>query len=362
MPGKKKRNFKIIKEGLAMARFDLVAEDMPIVEGGEPFSFDVDGEPQENEDLYVKLFRCLSATTTQSRYFDFSRDGVLKAAVALFEGKTIFANHRTDVTQWKGYTQGAVWDAKNEPNGVNALFVLDRTVDATLVRGVETGALRSASATVWFEYEKSHPNLKWFYDHLGSEVDGEIVRFIVTRVHNVGEMSIVWEGEDRYAKSFEVDDSEGDFIDQLSTIASQGEEEMEFTAEFLSLFSLGKAPGAQELETAIKAKIEGLESEVEGLKADAEAGRAHLSNTREQAVALYKAAKGEDVKESFITNVIEKANLETAQSFVDEYQGAVEDAVPLSCPKCGEKLSRRSSKGDGDQEEKSLDISNFKIS
>ncbi len=149
------------------------------------------------------MFRCLSATTTQSRFFDFSTPGVLKKAVSFFEGVTIFANHRSDVTQWKGFTKNAVWDGKNEPNGINAQFVLDKTVDPVLVRGVEIGALRSASATVWFKYQKSHPELKWFYDHLGEEVDGEIVRFIVTEIQNVGEMSIVWEGEDRHAKAFE---------------------------------------------------------------------------------------------------------------------------------------------------------------
>ncbi len=156
------KSYKIIKEGLAMARFDLVAEDMPLVDGGKPFSFDVEEPEQESDELYAKLFRCLSATTTQSRFFDFSTEGVLKAAVPMFEGKTIFANHRMDVTQWKGFTQGAVWDDKNQPNGVNALFVLDRTADPNLVRGVEIGALKSASATLWFSYKRSHPELKYF--------------------------------------------------------------------------------------------------------------------------------------------------------------------------------------------------------
>ena len=149
---------------------------MPLQAGGKPFSFEVEESENQSDELFVKLFRCLSATTTQSRFFDFSSPGVLKAAVPFFEGVTIFANHRMDVTQWKGYTQKAVWDGKNEPNGVNAQFVLDRVADPNLVRGVETGALRSASATIWFEYKKSHPDLKWFYDHLGEEVEGEIVR------------------------------------------------------------------------------------------------------------------------------------------------------------------------------------------
>jgi hypothetical protein len=349
----KKKSYKIIKEGLAMARFDLVAEDMPLVDGGKPFSFDVEEPEQENDELYAKLFRCLSATTTQSRFFDFSAEGVLKAAVHMFEGKTIFANHNMDVTRWKGVTKGAVWDDKNEPNGVNALFVLDRAADPLLVRGVETGALKSASATLWFSYKRSHPELKYFYDHLGEEVDGETVRFVVTGISNVGEMSIVWEGEDRYAKSFNAgSDPEDNF---------NGEEPMEFSAEFLKQLSLSGEPEAEAVEAAVAKKIAGLESDISTLKPEAEAGKKHLAGTREKAVALYKAAKGEEAKESFITNVIEKADLETARSFVDEYQGAVEDAVPLTCPKCGEKLTRRSSASAGDEGGKSVDVRNYKI-
>ena len=268
---------------------------------------------------------------------------------------TVFANHRMDVTQWKGFTEGAAWDSKNQPNGVNAVFVLDRLVDPNLVRGVETGALKSASATVWFEFKKSHPDLKWFYDHLGTEVDGEIVRFIVTRVDNVGEMSIVWEGEDRYAKSFDA----GGQPEQHE----QGEEQMNLSADFLALFSLGAESSEADLEAAVQKHIQGLEATVETLTAEAEVGRSHLAATRETAETLYKAAKGEGAKESFIKNVIRTADLETAQSFVDEYQGAVEDAVPLACPKCGEKLSRRSSKGsDAGDDGKQVDVDSYKIS
>ncbi len=349
-------SYKIIKEGFASARFDLVPEHMPLEVGAKPFSFEIEESEQPNEELFVKLFRCLSATTTQSRFFDFSSPGVLKAAVSFFEGVTIFANHRMDVTQWKGYTQGAVWDGKNEPNGVNAQFVLDRVADPNLVRGVETGALRSASATIWFEYQKSHPDLKWFYDHLGEEVDGEIVRFVVTKISNVGEMSIVWEGEDSYAKSFEAGQ------DPDSENLNHGEDEMKLSTQFLTRFDLNGEPSPEDIEKAILESITGLETKVAELEVDAKIGKVHLTETREKAVTLYKAAKGEDAKESFITNVVEKADLETAKSFVDEYQGAVEDALPLTCSKCGEKLSRRSSQGSGDGDKKSVDVSNHKIS
>lgn len=352
MPG-----YTVLKEGFAKAQFDLVPEDMPLKTGGEPFRFEVEETQEENEETFVKLFRCLSATTTQSRFFDFSTPGVLKSAVSFFGGVTIFANHRMDVTQWKGFTQNAVWDSKNEPNGVNAQFVFDRIADPNLARGVETGALRSASATIWFEFKKSHPDLRWFYDHLGEEIDGEIVRFIVTNISDVGEMSIVWAGEDSYAKSFEIET--GKDPDNLN----HGENEMdEFSKQFLATLKLGEDASGADIEKAILERLASLKTEIKELEPDAKLGKEYLSEIREKAVTLYKAAKGEDAKESFITNVLEKADLETAKSFVDEYQGAVEDSVPLTCPKCGEKLSRRSSQASGQEKTKSVDTSNFKIS
>ncbi len=354
MPGKQKpKNFEVIKEGYAKARFDLVPEHAPLLEGAAPFSFEVEEAEQEGEEHYRKLFRCLSATTTQSRYFDFSVPGVLKKAVGMFDGVTIFANHRMDVNQWKGFTETAVWDGKNEPNGVNCVFVLDRIVDPNLVRGVETGALKSASATIWFKFKKSHPDLKFYWDHLGENVDGQIVRYIVTEIVNVGEMSIVWEGEDPHAKAFNAGDTPEEFM--------EGEEQMEFSAKFLSRFSLGKDPSEKDIEKAILEHIQGLETKVEELEPDAKVGKAHLASTREKAVTLYKAAKGEDAVERFITNVIETADLETAQSFVEEYQGAVEDTIPLKCHKCGEKLSRRSSRSLGGKPEAPRDFSDYKI-
>ncbi len=110
---------------------------------------------------------------------------------------------------------------------------------------------------------------------------------------------------------------------------------MPFTAAFKKKLSIGENDSTEAVEHAVTEKITGLETQINELKADAEVGKQHLADTRKQAVTLYKAVKGEEAKESFITNVIETADLETAQSFVDEYQGAAEDAFPLACPKCG---------------------------
>lgn len=379
-----KEQYKIIKEGLAVARFGCVMGNEVIVPGNEPIRFALeegDSENPDGEEFLVKPFRFLSQTLTPYRFFDFTREGMLKSAVSLFDGLTVYANHDADVERWKGYTQKPVWDTENEPNGINALMVLDRTVDANLARGVEIGALKSASVTIWFEYERSHPDLRNFYDYLGEEVDGEIVRFIVTKLVRAAEVSIVWEGEDPYAKALGTEDRsqrsevrgkernlgagepEGRGTGEEQT-KNHGGETMELSDKFLKMLEVeasGNELDSETLEVFVEKKITGLKAEIDGLKVNAEIGTKHLEGLREKAATLYKALKGEEAKEGFIKNVIKTADLETAQSLVDEYQAGMEETVPLTCPECGAKLSRQSSVKSEKDVKDGKDIGDYKI-
>ncbi|MBI4621050.1 MAG: hypothetical protein HY739_12965 [Desulfobacterales bacterium] len=352
-----KEKYKIIREGLAVARFGCVMGHEVVSPGDKPIRFKVDEEEKtlEGEEFLVKPFRFLSAALTPYRYIDFREEGVLKTGVSLFDGLTVYANHNADVNQWKGYTQKPVWDEENEPNGINGLMVLDRTVDANLARGVEIGALRSASVTIWFEYKRSHPELRGFSDYLGEEVDGEIVRFIVTRLIRAGEVSVVWEGEDPYAKALVMGKSGKDFENLEDIIDQQGGKDMKFSKEFLNVLGISDANReveVQVMEARVREEIGKLNTQIESLKLDAEIGKKHLEEIRDKASTLYKALKGDAAKENYIENVIKKADLETAQALVDEYQEGVEKAIPLTCPKCGEKLSRQSSASTGKSEDK----------
>ncbi len=352
MAGKQKNDsFQILKEGFAKARFGGTLSGCPLPGTATPFSF-APGDGADNgglnpEEYVARPFRILSAAMTPYRYFDFSRDGVLKAATPLFEGLTLYANHNADVTRWKGKCLGPVWDDQNDPQGINCLLAVDKTIDPNLARGVETQALRSCSVTIWFEFEKSHPNLDYYWNRLGEEIDGEIVRLIVTKITNAGEVSIVWEGEDPYAKalsaeSFSAADNPG--APQNFT-SSEEEVTMKISQKMaaLLLLTVGADIAPEALEVAVAGKIEALQAEMAGLKADADLGKQLLSETRTQAETLYKAAKGEGALEYFVTGVIRTADLATARALCEEYENAVDKAAPLACPKCGEKFSRQSS-------------------
>lgn len=353
-----KNGLQVIREGFAVAKCGISLGECILGSGTEPISFEM-GEAENGglsaEEFLAKPFRILSAAVTPYRYFDFSKPGLLKSSVGLFDELTLYANHNADVNNWKGFTKSPVWDEKNKPNGINALLVVDKTVDPRLARGVEIGALKSASVTVWFEFEKSHPDLRYFYDHLGEEVDGEIVRLIVTSMTRAAEVSIVWEGEDPYAKALGAET-------QDSIKPDKGGKDMEFGKEFLKKFGMtGPDVEPAALEANITEKLADLESTIAKMKPAAELGNKHLETTRQKAVTLYKAARGESCKQSYIDNVILQADTDTAQAFVEEFQTGVDDAIPLTCPKCGEKLTRQSSRAAEAQGEKGKNVTDYKM-
>jgi hypothetical protein len=166
---------------------------------------------QENNYLTIP-FRALSATIIPDYMIDFSKAGVLQQAAAMFEAKTMYKNHKVDVNTWIGKTRNARWTEENGeiPAGVDvdAMIYTDEDltgVDAEqqrLVIGLRERILYACSSTVFFQWEKSHPDLEgWnFWENLGREVDDEIVRLVVTQITDVGEVSIVWMGADPYAQ------------------------------------------------------------------------------------------------------------------------------------------------------------------
>lgn len=173
-----------------------------------------DGRPMLTDDRYVYAdFRALSQVLLRNRGLDFSTDGVLKKAVPMLLGKTVYPNHEfDDVNNWVGVVSQSTWDAKGEKSngvpGVNVEIKVDAFLNYRLACGLmmTPPAVNSMSLTVVFEFEYSHPQMaienSWkFYENLGEEIDGEVVRLIVTKVVEVWEASIVSVGEDRLAKN-----------------------------------------------------------------------------------------------------------------------------------------------------------------
>lgn len=348
------KGYELVREGLAAARFGAAVSGVVLAGVEKPLSLAVgeageDGNYGYNSEEYLaRPWRILSAAMTPYRLFDFTKEGVLKSSVKVFADLTLYANHNANVNDWKGFVRNPTWDDANTPPGINALFVIDKVVDPKLARGVETKALRSASVTIWFEYERSHPTLSNFYDRLGEEVEGQIVRFIVTKIVNAGEVSIVWEGEDPYAKSLAAGGAPPATETGLEVPANNEGANMKITAALAVLLAVpaGTELTPEALEASIKTLLDAKEVELDALKTDAALGKQLLSETRTKAETLYKLAKGDKASPDYL-KIIQGADLASARAIVVEYTTQAEESIPLSCPKCGEKLSRQSSAPEG---------------
>lgn len=196
-----------------------------------------DGAPQsidqvvpKDSDYIYPLFRALSAAIIPGYWVDFSKPGVLEKAVPLFMGQTVYKNHgepaglwgcrQFDVEKWLGSVSQAVWDAKGEKvsgvPGVNVEMKIDALMNPRIARGLlmKPPAIHSCSETVIFDYDYSHQDLvdqERFWRMLGEEVEGSIVRFIVTEIISLQELSLVFQGADQIAKQIPDDgDDEGE--------------------------------------------------------------------------------------------------------------------------------------------------------
>lgn len=170
-----------------------------------PIQFETVDEllPKET-DYYYKDYRAISATLAPCFALDFSAPGVLEASVEMLKGQTVYKDHYYySVDHWVGVVSEVSWDAKGENAGgvpgILARLKLDAKKDPMLVRGVAMSppAVHSCSVTVLFEFEFSHPDLVEqgrFWQLLGEEIEGQIVRLIVTAILGYWELSLVFQG------------------------------------------------------------------------------------------------------------------------------------------------------------------------
>ncbi len=219
-------------------------------------------------------FRALSQVHLINRGLDFSVPGVLKNSVALLNGQPIYPNHENrDINNALGSIYEAYWDEKGENSGgvpgINAKFQIDAVMNLRIARLLLTTppSIRASSVTVFFSFEYSHPELEKenrFWDLLGEEVGGSIVRLIVTEILRYWEMSLVTIGEDPYA---------------LFNTAEIGEDDSETNDGGM-------------IETAKKKK--------EKMSAFGQGATKKMKLTNEQKLALGITTDGEEISESAV--------------------------------------------------------------
>lgn len=167
----------------------------------------------KDEDFITPIFRALSATVVWKGYkpIDFSKPGVLKAAMNLLIGQTINIDHETATGNAIGSVRSVAWQESytdkgiTVPAGINAEFLIDGKSNPRIARGIQMNppSIHSNSVSVRFEWEPSHAlkDDNDFYNKLGTKDDkGNLYRLIVTKVLQFSETSLVSHGADAYAQ------------------------------------------------------------------------------------------------------------------------------------------------------------------
>ena len=356
-------------------------------------------------DFVEVTYRALSATLLADRPIDFSNEKMLKRSVRMLKGQTVFKDHDTSVDNWVGRVANAFWDeeTKGIPFGINALLKLDAIKDPMTVRGVVQGVIHSASVTVSFEWKPSHPKLMdegTFFERMGDEVDGELVRIIVTKIERFLEISLVWQGADEFAKQIgdngrpvqqAMEPAPLHEVGQLSLKTPQSlskEDTMDLLKKVLKeTFGtevssesfkqiLGHYVEEQKAEVVRKAdeqitklvdqlntantNITALEAKVKELEPQAVLGKTYLEDERKEAIRLCKLVKGENINEA-ILKTLESGELELVQAWKGEFQKEAEVKFPNKCAKCGStEIQRQKSqhaKGQENSEQRSSVLS-----
>lgn len=220
------------------------------------FNFEKVGDilPSEEDYIFVN-FRALSKTIVPGHWLDWSKDNVLEESAAMLLGATVYPNHNfTDINNWLGSVNNSVWDAEGKNAGgipgINAEYKIDALMNPRIARGLlmTPPAIHSTSMTVLFTFEFSHPEIanesRWrFMELLGEEVEGEIVRFIVTEIMEYWEASLVFQGADRLAKQYARDDAQEEIENfsaaNLSALPTNSNEEKTMKIEKAKRTELG---------------------------------------------------------------------------------------------------------------------------
>lgn len=325
-----------------------------------PTAFD-QVNPKDTDYIYP-LFRALSAVLLQGIWLDFSKEGVLKAAVPLFQGQTVYTDHgrskmlwgrELSVNDWVGVISQALWDEKGESvggtPGVNVEMKIDWTMNVKLARGLlmKPPAIHSTSCTILVNWDASHPELleqRRFFDLLGEEVDGEIVRMVVVKVFEVWEQSLVFQGQDRGAKQLPGEDEE-----ELSALnagqndstpapvidlnSKKEKRTVKLTADQKTKFGLQTHEGDDVPDAIV---LSAVDSVVSGLQARATSADAIVNAQRAEVLRLATLAEGVGEGETrkldpAVAGLIEKADASQLPGLITLYQEKAAKQFPLTC-------------------------------
>jgi len=324
------------------------------------------------EGFIAKDFRLLSESLLWNIFglCDYSLPGVIEKSMPLFpQTLSVFKDHWWSVDSIVGYSTGFSYGKLNNLAGIDAKLMIDTQVDPKTARNVQTGAANRCSLTLATRLEKSHPNMRTdvFYDTMGEEVDGIIVRWLVKEILEFFELSLVWYGADSTATAHikqKIEHykavSKNKFY--LGGVFSQ-EKEVNMDPELQAILSLIKETANIECATLSQAKdafkniftqnttlknqVSALEAQVNEFKPGHEKYKTITEGVRTDIIRMMKVLSGKTKDEELDAlelQVIQNAGYDRLLTIQQQKKELLEKAVPVKCAVCGSSnVSRRSS-------------------
>ena len=308
--------------------------------------------PKEGDYIY-RDFRAISASPINCYGLDFSKKGVLEASVPLLANQTVYKDHiYWSVDRWIGVISESAWDAKGAQSegvpGINVKLKLDWKKDPWTARGLlmEPPAIHSFSVTVLFEFDFSHPDLAEehrFWQMLGEEVNGEVVRLIVTKVIAYWEGSLVFQGADEYAKQLPGEEAGASQSLQAGAGGPTPTQEGRTTVKLNDTrkAALGITGEGEDFDDELVLR------EVDRLASQATTGRALQEARRAECLRLATLAEcgaAEGTLDPALAGIINGAEGQQLEGLITMYAKKAGAHFTATCPKCGETgLQARSS-------------------
>jgi hypothetical protein len=323
-----------------MDRFSQPAEAV----GDSAFQSIDELRPVESDYIYP-TFRALSASVIPGYWLDYTAPSVLESSTALLHGQTVYKNHDfMDVEHWVGVVNRSYWDSAGDRSGgvpgINVEMKIDWKMNPRIARGLlmQPPAIHSASVTVLFEFDYSHAELAEqgrFWDMLGEELDGEMVRVLVTKILGYWEISLVFQGADQRAKQLSGFESEADQA-SLSTGREVGqshvrlEQKPDLPPQLIE--ALGLSTGEE-----VDLNTEVVTAAINKLKESARVGDGLLATARAEALRLARLTEPDDVNEPGlpIEQLINSATTDELISVTRLYAERAARKFPHTCQNCG---------------------------
>lgn len=331
-----------------------------------------DFKPKKDEDYLQAKFRALSARYLgESGFFlDFSKEGVLKASVGLMLPETLggrrrkylkfVRDHSLSVDDIIGFISGAQWsesDSGLSAPGINVDVSIDMLLAPRQARQLlsEPPLVESVSVLVAYSVERSHPDMSgWeFYAMLGREIDGQIVRFIVTEILDYRHLGLVDEGADEEADHLQANNDSTLDVQEMST---KNTEKIMDTLELqvVELQELLAPLGVKKIETAddLISATKKLAGDLAKTKSDKEA----LSEKAEKYDEVL-AARRQEVKD--MATKLDGDDAQPMHSAIDKMEWQELSAMAKSySDKIAVKFKRSSQEETVDEEQQTMSASN----